>query len=129
MRSLRYDTIIPALDKIFPDFANDYNLGNLTEGIPGVHLGFFISYAREHWNDPNLQALLADFASILSQSNEEATKVTFQDFALDFQLHFREHKINIESFLNQLLPEAKASFQSALNFWLTANKINKPEGS
>ena len=129
MQSLNYNTIIPELNKIFPEFTKEYNLEELTEGLPGVHLSFFISYAREHWNNEKLQEKLADFVNALSESNDDAAKVTFQDFALDFQLHFREHEINIDSFLSLLKAKAKSDFKETLNFWYTANKINKTDGS
>ena len=129
MQDLTYDTIIPELNKIFPDFANDNDLEKLTAGLPGVHLGFFISYAREHWHDRLLHDRLILFFERLCESEDETTRITFQDFALDFQLHFEEHDININSFLEKLSPKTKLEFEAALNFWKTANKKYKADGS
>ena len=129
MQSLNYYNIISEIDRIFPEFANVSNLKGLTEGLPGVHLGFFISYAREYWQTERLQTQLAEFVDVLRESKDYAVKVTFQDFALDFQLHFREHEINIDAFLDLLKVETRSDFTEALNFWDTANKINKNDGS
>lgn len=129
MQSLNHNTIIPELNKVFPEFAKAYNLQELTEGLPGVHLSFFISYAREHWNNEGLQEKLVGFVNALSESNDQATKDIFQDFALDFQLHFREHEIYLDSFLSLLKVKTKTNFKEALDFWYTANKINKTDSS
>ena len=93
MQNLLYNNIILEIDRIFPEFAKGFKLEKLTEGEPGVHLSFLISYARENWQNDNLQVKLAEFVDALNNSNDDAVKITFQDFALDMQLHFREHEV------------------------------------
>ena len=88
-------------------------------------MSFLISYARENWQNDNLQVKLAEFVDALNNSNDDAVKITFQDFALDMQLHFREHEVNMDAFLNLLKAKTKSDFIETLHFWDTANKINK----
>lgn len=129
MQNLNYNNIIPELNKIFPEFPKTDNLKELTEGLPGVHLGFFISYAKDHWGNEKFQEKLADFVNALNESTDDTIKVVFQDFALDFQLHFREHEIKIEYFLSLLKWKTKSDFIEVLNFWNVANKNYKPDGN
>ena len=129
MQVLQYDNIIAEVNKLFPDFAKDEELSNLTEDLPGVHLSFLISYVRENWNDLQLQDRLAGIANDLSQSNDETTNIVFLDFALDLQLHFQEHGISLEAFLTKLLPTTKLQFESTLFHWNNANKKYKSGSS
>ena len=126
---MTYHSIIPELERIFPDFPGDPELTKLTEGLPGVYLSFFISYAEKNWSDQTFQARLIQFIENLHNSDDEATKPIFLDFALDFQLHFEEHLINIDSFLQKLSIKTKAKFVDAVDFWKNAMKNYRPDGS
>jgi hypothetical protein len=116
------------MERIFPDFAGDPELIKLTEDLPGVYLSFFISYAKENWNDQFFQARLIQFLENLHKSEDETTKTIFLDFALDFQLHFEEHKISIDSFLQKLSIKAKSEFVDAVYFWKIAMKNYGQDG-
>jgi hypothetical protein len=118
---MKYDNIISELDKLFPDFKKDHELGEQQEDSPGNYLTFFISYVKGNWDNQLIRWKLAKFADSLSQSEDESTKIVFLDFALDFQLHFQEHGIKIGYFLNELQPRTRLSFQSAFDFWNKAN--------
>lgn len=118
---MKYDNIISELDKLFPDFKKEDEQWELWEDSPGVCLTLFISYIKENWDNQLIRWKLSKFIDDLYQSEDESTKIIFLDFALDFQLHFKEHGIDLSYFLKELQPETRSGFQSTLDLWNNAN--------
>jgi hypothetical protein len=123
MKEFRFNNIITELEKYFPKFTNDLKLKNLSDDEPGIFLTFLIPFVSERWNDMSIQEHLAMLMNDMSNSKDAAVKNTFSDFALDFYLHFEEHKINIQPFMiNKLLPETRIFIQDCSDYWYKANK-------
>jgi hypothetical protein len=126
MKEVRYNNIISELKALFPEFTNDAELRNAADDEPGLYLTFLISYVSERWNDRSIQDRLAKFMDNMAKSQDAAVKNTFSDFALDFYLHFGEHKMDIRSFMtNMLLPETRNFVQNCADYWYKANNAIK----
>jgi len=117
MQGLVYDNIIPEIESLFPEFANDIELKELAAGLPAIYLSFLISYAYNNWDDLSIWSRLATLMNELAQSKNENTKIVFLDFAVDFYRRFEEHRVNVDSFLNSLLPKTKEFIEYRIEFW------------
>ena len=122
MEKFEYNNIIPALRTLFPVFMNDEELNGICSDVPGLYLTFLIGYTNENWNDSITQKHLAALMNNMVCSADADVRNTFADFALDFYLHFKEHKTDIGHFMNiLLLPQTKHFILDAADYWYRAN--------
>ena len=127
MEKFEYNNIIPAVKNLFPAFMNDEGLNGLCSDVPGLYLTFLIGYTCENWNAPTTQEHLAALMNNMACSADADVRNTFLDFALDFYLHFKEHKTDHAYFMNSLLlPQTKHIILDAADYWYRAN--NEREG-
>ena len=122
MEGFEYKNIIPTLRCLFPAYMKEEEMNGFCSDEPGLYLTFLISYVGKGWNDLNTQSKLAELMNKMIGSNDADVRNTFTDFALDFYLHFEEHKLDNAQFMNKLLlPQTKHFIRDAANYWYRAN--------